>query len=88
MEYLAEHEQELSQILEEMRQTGDAGERKELRGRLRIFLTDVLVWRDSATQVGEGLADRPMNAPDAPSSSDTEAAWDAWFRDHMSTKTP
>ena len=88
VEYLAEHEQELSQILEEMRQTGDAGERKKLRGRLRNFLTDVLVWRDSATQVGEGLADRPMNAPDAPSSSDTEAAWDAWFREHMSTETP
>ena len=88
VEYLTEHEQELSQILEEMRQTGDAGKRKELRRRLRNFLTDILVWRDSATQVGEGLADRPMNAPDAPSSSDTEAAWDAWFREHMSTKTP
>ena len=88
VEYLAEHEQELSQILEEMHQTGDAGERKELRGRLRIFLTDVLVWRDSATQVGEGLADRPMSAPDAPSSGDTEAAWDAWFREHMTPETP
>ena len=88
VEYLAEHEQELSQILEEMRQTGDAGECKELRGRLRNFLTDVLVWRDSATQVGEGLTDRPMTAPDTPSSGDTEAAWDAWFREHMSTETP
>ena len=88
VEYLTEHEQELSQILEEMRQTGDAGKRKKLRGRLRNFLTDVLVWRDSATQVGEGLTDRPMNAPDTPSSSDTEAAWDAWFREHMSTETP
>ena len=88
VEYLAEHEQELSQILEEMRQTGDAGKRKELRGRLRSFIHDVLTWRDSATQVGEGLADRPMNAPDAPSSSDTEAAWDAWFREHMSPETP
>ena len=88
VEYLTEHEQELSQILEEMRQTGDAGERKELRGRLQNFLTDVLVWRDSATQVGEGLADRPMSAPDTPSSGDTEAAWDAWFREHMSPETP
>ena len=88
VEHLAEHEQELSQILEEMRQTGDAGKRKKLRGRLRNFLTDVLVWRDSATQVGERLADRPMNAPDTPSFSDTEAAWDAWFREHMSTETP
>ncbi len=88
VEHLAEHEQELSQILEEMRQTGDAGERKELRGRLRNFLTDVLVWRDSATQVGEGLADRPMSAPDTLSSGDTEAAWDAWFREHMTPETP
>ena len=88
VEYLAEHEQELSQILEEMRQTGDAGERKELRGRLRSFIHDVLTWRDSATQVGEGLADRPMNAPDTPSFGDTEAAWDAWFREHMTPETP
>lgn len=88
VEYLAEHEQELSQILEKMRQTGDAGERKELRGRFRNFLTDVLVWQDSATQVGAGLADRPMSAPDTPSSGDTEAAWDAWFREHMDPETP
>ena len=88
VEYLAKHEQELSQILEEMRQTGDAGKRKKLRGRLRSFIHEVLTWRDSATQVGEGLTDRPMNAPDTPSSSDTEAAWDAWFREHMSTETP
>lgn len=88
VEYLAEYEQELSQVLEEMRQTGDAGERKELRGRLRDFFTDILVWLDSATQVGEGLADRPMSAPDTPSSGDTEAAWDAWFREHMSPETP
>ena len=88
VEYLAEHEQELSQILEEMRQTGDAGERKELRGRLRSFIHDVLTWRDSATQVGEGLADRPMSAPDTPSSGDTEAAWDAWFWEHMTPETP
>ena len=71
-----------------MRQTGDAGERKELRGRLQNFLTDVLVWRDSATQVGEGLADRPMSAPDTPSSGDTEGAWDAWFREHMTPEAP
>ena len=88
VEYLTEHEQELSQILEEMRQTGDAGKRKELRRRLRSFIHDVLIWRDSATQVGEGLTDRPMSAPGTPSSGDTEAAWDAWFREHMSTETP
>ena len=88
VEYLAEHEQELSQILEEMRQAGDAGERKELRRRLRSFIHDVLIWRDSATQVGEGLTDRPMTAPDTPSSGDTEAAWDAWFREHMTPETP
>ena len=88
VEYLAEHEQELSQILEEMRQTGNAGKRKKLRGRLRNFLTDVLVWRDSATQVGEGLTDRPMSAPDTPSSGDTEGAWDAWFREHMTPEAP
>ena len=88
VEYLAEHEQELSQILEKMRQTGDAGERKELRGRLRSLIHDVLTWRDSATQVGEGLKDRPMTAPDTPSSGDTEGAWDAWFREHMTPEAP
>ena len=88
VEYLAEHEQELSQILEEMRQTGDAGECKELRGRLRSFIHDVLTWRDSATQVGERLTDRPMSAPDTPSSGDTEGAWDAWFREHMTPEAP
>ena len=43
---------------------------------------------DHFGNVGEGLTDRPMSAPDTPSSGDIEAAWDAWFREHMSPETP